>query len=92
MGIFGNRKYYAELFAQNYQEKDKSIEEMLLFLRDKGASSIDCIMVLAENLDISLQDADEMVLNSQAWSDIQKITIEVKGHYEENPENPDENA
>lgn len=62
------------LFRSLYSSKDNNIEEVLNQLRILGASQVQCIKLLTDELSLSLTEADNIVLNSKAWQADKKAT------------------
>lgn len=91
MKIFENRKY-TELFIQNHRENKKTIEETLWILKEEGANPINCVMVLVDNLKLSIQEADEIILNSKAWVHLKNSSIRFREEFGDYLENLDGNS
>ncbi|MCU0438709.1 MAG: hypothetical protein MUC49_12430 [Raineya sp.] len=72
---------YKELFIQNYKGSNKTIEQTLLILKKEGASQMDSLKVLMKVLKLSIQKADEIVLNSKVWIDLKDATIELRDEF-----------
>lgn len=56
------------VFDYSYDQTPESIQKILIILKMKGYSQIQCIRLLIEKLNISLSKADNIVLLSDAWS------------------------
>ncbi|GAB4043108.1 hypothetical protein [Spirosoma litoris] len=59
----------------NAFESEKDIEAGLLSLKNKGFSQVDSIKVLMRVLNVSLSEADKIVLNSTTWKDCKSDII-----------------
>lgn len=60
-------KKYNEIFKQTY--KSDNIEETIETLKKSGATQIDTLKVLMDELNLSLRDADNLVLNANSWEE-----------------------
>lgn len=78
-----NTTDFVNLFTSTYNGTQEGIEDGLSQLKDNGASQIDSIKVLMEALDISLREADGIVLNSIAWSNQKNITQNIRNTFDE---------
>lgn len=78
-----NATDFVKLFTSIYNGTQEGIEDGLSQLKDNGASQIDSVKVLIEALDISLREADGIVLNSIAWSNQKKITQNIRSAFDE---------
>jgi hypothetical protein len=58
-----------ELFNSHYDGSKESLEKAITELRKKGVSITEVVMTVKERLNISLTDADKLVLNSYAFND-----------------------
>jgi chromosome segregation and condensation protein ScpB len=83
-----NIAHYQELFIQNYQAKNKTIEETLLILRQEGAS----LKVLINVLNLSIQEADEIILNSKACVHLKNSSIRFREEFGDYLENIEKNT
>ncbi len=55
--------------AKQMRKKGHSVEEVILELRQRGASMGESRVVIARVFDLGLSDAKAAVINSNAWSD-----------------------
>jgi len=53
-----------------YYSSPKDIEIVIQKLRDAGASQMECTRTLVSELKMSIPEADEIIVNSKAWSDV----------------------
>lgn len=83
-------KNYLKQFTHVYNRTQESIEEGLMHLKASGASQIDSVKVLMEALELTLTEADVIILNSSAWSDHKNITKNIRDTFIDylNDENP----
>lgn len=59
---------YHSLFQQYYKDnEDASLQTAISALKEAGASMIICVRVLMAELQLSISEADQIVLNSTAW-------------------------
>lgn len=72
---------YIAYFNQNYAADN--LEEVLLGLREMGATQIETLSVLRNELNLSLPEADEIVLNSETWKDMKEATIQLRNEFED---------
>lgn len=73
-----------------YDHKLENMEKVLTKLRASGASQADCVQVICRNLNLSLNEADEIVLNAEAWKDMKNQTTFLREKIWEAFENFDE--
>src|SRR3954467_9430568 len=59
--------------ARQMQLRGRSVEEILVSLRDEGASAMESIKAMRELLGISLGAAKDLVHHSHAWSELQGL-------------------
>ncbi len=67
---------YKELVIAN--KDTKSTEQIVQLLYDNNASQIDSVAALIYGLNISLSEADSIVLNSQTWSHMREETDRIR--------------
>jgi len=58
-----------ELFTTHYDGSKESLEKAITELRNKGIPITEVVMIVKQQLNISLTDADKLVLNSYAFND-----------------------
>ena len=73
-----------------YYQGEESLETVLKELKASGASPMDCVKLLKRELEISLKEADQIVLNSQTWEDINDETIALRDTFSNTVENSEE--
>lgn len=56
------------IFKQ-YYKNDDSLEQVIQELKDAGASQMQCTRALITELKLSLPEADNIVINSDAWKE-----------------------
>lgn len=56
-----------EIFRTKYRNDPESLQDVLLILKSKGISQMQSVKLLIEEMNLSLSDADNIVLNSRAW-------------------------
>jgi NifB/MoaA-like Fe-S oxidoreductase len=69
---------YMPYFSQNYNSEKNNIEEIILNLRQMGASQVETIRVIMNGLGLTLSESDTIVLNSVAWNDTKDSTDEFR--------------
>ncbi|MES2112325.1 MAG: hypothetical protein V4577_26445 [Bacteroidota bacterium] len=67
---------YRQIFASNYN--GSNIEEVMEILKTSGASQMDTLKVLMDELNFSITEADEIVLNSITWIENKEITLRIR--------------
>lgn len=72
MKIEDLRNKFREFYSGN------NLEESLQLLKDYGASQMESVRVIKNELDISIKEADEMILNSTTWINEKEITIHLR--------------
>ena len=68
-----NRRKQLLRSARQMQLRGRSVEEILVSLRDEGASAMESIKAMRELLGISLGEAKDLVHHSHAWSDLRGL-------------------
>jgi hypothetical protein len=64
-----------EIFKSTYTPNSQdTLEESLQVLKTSGATQIECLKILISELNISLKEADHIILNSLAWRAEKQIT------------------
>lgn len=69
---------YDKIFRYGYLEAKESMEVALMKIRNEGASMCDSVKVLKNVLQISLSEADDLVVNSLTWKDWKKSVEELR--------------
>jgi hypothetical protein len=72
---------YKILFGSIYSQKDVNIEKALQALKENGASQVDSIMILMSELNLSLKEANQIVLNSNAWKFYKSYTEKIREEF-----------
>jgi uncharacterized protein YdhG (YjbR/CyaY superfamily) len=67
---------YITYFNQNYPSNN--LEEVLLGLREMGATQMETLRVLKSELKLTIPEADEIVLNSETWKDMKEANIQLR--------------
>ncbi len=55
-------------FEEVYNPEKPNIEAALVALRNAGATQMDCLKIIKQKLNLSIKEADEIILNSKTWS------------------------
>jgi len=55
-----------------------NIEESLLALKNAGASQLECLRVIKNELGLSMNEADQIILNSRTWEKEKEGTIQFR--------------
>ena len=63
-------------FKEKYDEKN--MEESLLVLKNANATQMQCVRVIKNALNLSLNEADQIILNSKTWEKEKKMTIDFR--------------
>lgn len=61
--------------ASLLQSKGKNFLNVISILKDRGASQMECSLVLVKVFNFSLKDADELIQNSELWADLKDGNI-----------------
>jgi hypothetical protein len=64
-------KKYNEIFRDTYN--GENIEETIQILKDAGISQMDTLKLLRDELNLSIHDADNLVLNATAWKENKQV-------------------
>lgn len=65
-----NFEQFEQLFDNWYKEKYPNLEPALIALRSAGASQMVSVLVVRKIRELSLNEADSIVINSATWSDL----------------------
>lgn len=71
-------KNYIKPFIKCYSNNPENIDEGLKFIRDLGASIGESLLVVKQVLQISLKDADYIIMNSETWKDLRAETLSIR--------------
>ena len=63
------------------KDQQASFETIIQKLREAGASQITSIKVLKTCFDLTLSQADQLVLNSKAWADHYETTVKIRDQF-----------
>ena len=63
-----------------YYEESNDLEVVIQKLKDYGASQMECTRTLVLELKMSLPKADNIVVNSKAWSENKNDVIEFRNN------------
>jgi len=55
-----------QIFLDKYRGNEESLQEVLLLLKGTGCTQLETVRLLIHELDLSLKEADNIVLNSKA--------------------------
>ncbi len=76
--MLSNDDFHTQLTAAKQMlETSQDLETILRSLRQNGCTQVDCIRVVMELNDATLEDANSLVHYSQAWEDMRKHTEKV---------------
>jgi hypothetical protein len=73
----------SKIFKAVYKETDESLQEALIALKQAGCSQITTIKIIIAEMNLSLSDADKIILNSKAWSAEKDATIKLRDAFGE---------
>jgi hypothetical protein len=59
-------------------KKGNDLEAAMVIMHDKGVAPMAMVISLTKILDVSLEEADEIVLNSKAYSDVKEDTLRTR--------------
>ena len=74
-------KKYNEIFRQVH--KSDNIEETMEILKNSGASQMDTLKVLRDELHLSIRDADNLVMNAKVWRENKEINQRFRDSFED---------
>ena len=70
------------VFKANYLNGD-DIEYAIAAIRKAGATQIDTIRLIMKELDTSLSEADQLVINSKTWADCAEATCQLRKDFQD---------
>ena len=77
-----DKKFDLKLQAifDEYYISENDLEELLVKLKEAGASQTDSIRVLMKKKSLSLSEADQIILHSECWSESKEATINLRNN------------
>ena len=57
-----------KIFEESYHGDEESLQETIRLLKEAGYSQMDSLKCLMNELNLSLKEADQIILNAKAWS------------------------
>ncbi len=58
-----------KIFSENYQGDENSLQNTIRLIKEAGYSQMDTVKALMYELDLSIGEADSIILNSNAWAE-----------------------
>ena len=78
--------------ADEYIQLDSNnFDELLMKLRQVGASQKQCTVILKQKFDLSLREADQIVVNSETWKDFYAATSNSRREWDDFFDNLEDN-
>lgn len=74
-----NNKEFNSIFSQNYN--GSNIEEVIDMLKTVGASQMETLKVLMDELHLSIPDADNIVLNATSWGENKERNLALRNAF-----------
>jgi hypothetical protein len=71
-------KKIKEIFAENYRGSEESLQKTIKVLREAGYTQMDSLKCLVHELGLTLKEADAIILNSAAWSDMKENNLRMR--------------
>ena len=68
---------FNKVFTDNYRGEE-NLDAMISLLKNEGASYIETLWVIRENMGLSLKEMDDILLSSSAWRDEKEQIIELR--------------
>lgn len=68
-------------FQEIYQNNNENLELALIKLKEQGSDQIDTVKILMKMINLSLSDADTIVLNSTAWKEEKDYTEKLRDNF-----------
>ena len=72
---------HRDVFRSVYNKSNPNFDEVFQALKDAGTSQTNCVLVLVNELGLSLNDADKLVLNSTAWAETKDNTLKFRNDF-----------
>ena len=71
------------IYRSKYRpEIENSITEAILLLKNSGYSQMQCLRVLMEELNLTIADADQIILNSEIWTKEKEKNLKFRKDFE----------
>ena len=71
-----------QLFRDKYRGNEESLQEVLLLLKGIGCTQLETVRLLINELNLSLKEADSIVLNSKAWEIEKSKTLKLRDDFD----------
>jgi hypothetical protein len=71
---------YKALILENYKSEG-DLEEIIVLLKQQGASQIESVKVLVDALNIPLQKAGDVVDNSEVWKHMRETNEHLRSKF-----------
>lgn len=72
-----------KIFAENYLGDDDSLQITLKLLKEAGYSQMDSLRILVHELNLSIRDADLIMLNAKAWESEKESNLKLRDELED---------
>ena len=71
------------IFRSKYRpDIENSLTEAILLLKNSGYSQMQCLRVLMEELNLTIADADQIILNSEIWTKEKEKNLKFRKDFE----------
>ncbi len=67
-----------KIFNENYRGDEESLQAAVRLLRESGYSQMESLKVLVEGLNLSITEADKIILNAKAWSSEKESNLRLR--------------
>lgn len=67
-----------KIFDENYRGDDESLQNTIKLLKESGYSQMDSLKCLMHELNLSIREADSIMLNAKAWSSEKEGNLNVR--------------
>lgn len=57
-----------KIFDENYRGDEESLQTTIRLLKESGCSQMESLKMLVQELNLSIIEADRIILNAKAWS------------------------
>ncbi len=68
-----------KIFAENYSRNEESLQNTIRLLKEAGYSQMESLKCLMHELNLSIKEADLIILNAKAWSSEREDNLKLRG-------------
>ena len=74
---------FEEIFDSVYDGSQSNLEATLSVIKNAGATQMESVMLLIKKLKMTLEEADSVVVNSNAWEESKEDVFRLRNEFGE---------